>query len=186
VVFDPTQSAARRTRTRPSVVGHSYRHRGSQTGRRSTAESELAKRTADLADLAVASERLRSEQVKRAGAEEAARAGEERFRAVADSLPEPLTDIAPDQRYRFTDVAFEEWFGLTSQRAKSFSVREVMGEEIYSSIQPPLRRRCGARGPALRGTSFSRRPGDDMSILILCPAETKAAKIMASIPSLGI
>ena len=98
--------------------------------------------------LSVASERLRSEQVKRAGAEEAARAGEERFRAVADSLPEPLADIAPDQRYRFTNVAFEEWFGLTSKRAKSSSVRQVMGEEIYGTIQPYIEK-------ALRGESAS-------------------------------
>jgi len=100
-------------------------------------KNELAKRTADLA---MASERLQSEQVKRAGAEDAARAGEERFRVIADSLPEPLADIAPDQRFRFTNVAFQEWFGLTSEQAKGCSVQEVMGEEIYRIIQPYVER----------------------------------------------
>src|SRR5260370_24584056 len=76
-------------------------------------KNESAKRAADLA---VAGERLRSEQIKRAGAEEAARAGEQRFRAVADSLPDPLPEIAPDHRYRLTNMAFPQWFGLTSQR----------------------------------------------------------------------
>jgi PAS domain S-box-containing protein len=108
-------------------------------------KSELAKRTADLA---AASERLRNEQIKRAGAEEAARAGEERFQVIADSLPEPLTDIASDQRYRFTNVAFEEWFGWSSEQAKGRSVREVMGEEIYGTIQSYVEK-------ALRGQSAS-------------------------------
>jgi PAS domain S-box-containing protein len=119
-------------------------------------KTELAKRAADLA---VASERLRSEQIKRAGAEEAARAGEERFRAVADSLPEPLTDIAPDQRYRFTNVAFEEWFGLTSQQAKTFSVREVMGEEIYGTIQPHIEKALRGQSASFEGHLFFEKAG---------------------------
>ena len=119
-------------------------------------ENELAKRTADLA---IASERLRSEQIKRAGAEEAARAGEERFRAVADSLPEPLTDIAPDQRYRFSNVAFEEWFGLTSEQAKSLSVREVMGEEIYDTIQPYIEKALRGQSASFEGHLFFKKAG---------------------------
>lgn len=108
-------------------------------------KNELAKRTADLA---VASERLRSEQIKRAGAEEAVRAEEERFRAIADSLPEPLTEVTPDKRYRFTNVAFEEWFGVTSKRAERRDVRHIMGEEIYATVQPCIEK-------ALRGQSAS-------------------------------
>jgi PAS domain S-box-containing protein len=119
-------------------------------------KNELAKRNADLA---IASERLRSEQIKRAGAEEAARAGEERFRAVADSLPEPLTDIAPDQRYRFSNVAFEEWFGLTSEQAKSLSVREVMGEEIYGAIQPYIEKALRGRSASFEGHLFFKKAG---------------------------
>jgi PAS domain S-box-containing protein len=119
-------------------------------------KSELAKRTADLA---IASERLRSEQIKRAGAEEAARAGEERFRAVADSLPEPLTDIAPDQRYRFSNLAFEEWFGLTSEQAKSLSVREVMGEEIYGTIQLYIEKALRGQSASFEGHLFFKKAG---------------------------
>src|SRR5260370_20959255 len=119
-------------------------------------KNELAKRAADLA---VAGERLRSEQIKRAGAEEAARAGEQRFRAVADSLPEPLTDIAPDQRYRCSNVAFEEWFGLTSEQAKSLSVREVMGEEIYGAIQPYIEKALRGRSASFEGHLFFKKAG---------------------------
>jgi PAS domain S-box-containing protein len=117
-------------------------------------KSELAKRTADLA---VASERLRSEQIKRAAAEKAALAGEERFQVIADSLPEPLSDIAPDQRYRFTNVAFEEWFGLASEQASTRSVREVMGEEIYRTIQTHLEKALQGQSTNFEGhLSFER------------------------------
>jgi PAS domain S-box-containing protein len=119
-------------------------------------KSELAKRTADLA---VASERLRSEQIKRAGAEEAARAGEERFRTIADSLPEPLTEIAPDQRYRFANAAFHEWFGLTSKLAKSFSVRQVMGEEIYGTIRPCIEKALRGQSASFEGYLFFEKTG---------------------------
>src|ERR1019366_4950055 len=86
--------------------------------------------------------------VKRAGAEEAVHAGEERFCVVADSLPEPLADIAPDQLYRFANAAFEQWWGLTSEQVKGRSVRELMGEEIYGTIQPYIEK-------ALQGQSAS-------------------------------
>jgi PAS domain S-box-containing protein len=111
-------------------------------------KSELEKRNADLA---VASERLRNEQIKRAGAEEAARAGEERFQVIADSLPEPLTDISPDQRFRFTNVAFQEWFGLTSEQAQGGSVREAMGEEIYGTIQAYIEKALMGQSASFEG-----------------------------------
>jgi PAS domain S-box-containing protein len=79
-------------------------------------------------------------QVKRAGAEEAVHAEEERFRVVLDSLSEPLADIAPDQRYRFANAAFEQWYGLTSEQVKGRSVREVVREEIYGTIQPFIKK----------------------------------------------
>jgi PAS domain S-box-containing protein len=109
--------------------------------------------------LAVASERLRSEQVKRADAEGAARAEEERFRAVADSLPEPLTDIAPDLHCRFVNVAFEEWFGLTSQRAKRLSIRQVMGEEIYEAVQPYIEKALQGQRASFEGHLFFEKTG---------------------------
>jgi len=117
------------------------------------------RKRAEEALLELASERLRSEQAKRAGAEEAARAEEERFRAVADSLPEPLTDIAPDLHYRFANVAFEEWFGLTSKRAKSLSVRQVMGDEIYETIWPYIEKALRGQSASFEGHLFFKRTG---------------------------
>jgi PAS domain S-box-containing protein len=89
--------------------------------------------------------------VKRAGAEEAVHAGEERFCVVADSLPEPLADIAPDQRYRFANAAFEQWWGLTSEQVKGRSVREVMGEEIYETIQPYIEKALLGQSASFEG-----------------------------------
>ena len=97
------------------------------------------------------SRKKRKVQVKRAGAEEAVHAGEERFRVVADSLPEPLADIAPDQRYRFANAAFEQWWGLTSEQVKGRSVREVMGEEIYGTIQPYIKKALLGQSASFEG-----------------------------------
>jgi len=97
------------------------------------------------------SRKKRKVQVKRAGAEEAVHTAEKRFRVVADSLPEPLADIAPDQRYRFANPAFEQWWGLTSEQVKGRSVREVMGEEIYGTLQPYIEKALLGQSASFEG-----------------------------------
>ena len=71
--------------------------------------TELTKRTADLA---ASQESLRGEQIKRAGAEEFAHAGEVRFRTVADSLPELIAFVDAEQRYQFCNKSYEKNLGI--------------------------------------------------------------------------
>jgi PAS domain S-box-containing protein len=137
----------------------SERLRNEQMKRSGAEEAARAGEERFQAILALASERLRSEQIKRAGAEEAARAGEERFQVIADSLPEPLTEIGPDQRFRFTNSAFQEWFGLTSEQAQGRSVREVTGEEIYRIIQPYVEKAQLGQSASFEGHLTFKRTG---------------------------
>jgi PAS domain S-box-containing protein len=123
--------------------------------------------------------------VKRAGAEEPVHAGEKHFRVVADSLPEPLAEIASDQLYQFANAAFEQWWGLTSEQVKGRSVRELMGEEIYGTIQPYIEKALLGQSASFEGYLSYQKAGD-MSTLTLSPAEMKAVKLMASIPSFRI
>src|ERR1035437_4166949 len=110
--------------------------------------SRVRERTAELQQT---NENLRVELVQRRIAEEAYSRSEERFRVVAGSLPEPLADIAPDQRYRFANAAFERWWGLSSEQVKGRSVREVTGEEIYGTIQPYIQKALLGQSASFEG-----------------------------------
>lgn len=88
------------------------------------------------ADLASAGERLRGEQAKRAGAEEALRAGQTNFRIVADSLPELICYVDAEGRYQFNNKAYEKLYGIPVEQFKGRPTREVIGEEGYAIVQP--------------------------------------------------
>lgn len=101
------------------------------------------------ADLSLAGERLRGEQAKRAGAEEALRAGETYFRVIADSLPELICYIDAEGRYQFNNKAYEKKYGIPAEQFKGRPIREVMGEAGYATVQPYIEK-------ALRGERCSR------------------------------
>ena len=95
--------------------------------------TELTKRTADLA---ASQESLRGEQIKRAGAEEFAHAGEVRFRTVADSLPELIAFVDAEQRYQFCNKSYEKSLGIAPNDFIGHTVREVLGEAVYATFKP--------------------------------------------------
>jgi PAS domain S-box-containing protein len=50
---------------------------------------------------------------------------------MADSLPALISYIDPQQRYRFNNKAYEEWFGQSPNEILGRPVREVLGENGY-------------------------------------------------------
>src|ERR1017187_9843068 len=110
--------------------------------------SRVRKRTVELQQT---NEKLRAEIVERRSAQEAHAKSEERFRVIADSLPEPLADIAPDEHHRFANAAFEQWWGLTSEQIKGRSVRDVTGEEVYGTIQPYIQKALLGQSASFEG-----------------------------------
>jgi PAS domain S-box-containing protein len=118
--------------------------------------SSVRKRTAELQQT---NDLLSAEIAERRSAEEARSKSEERFRIIADSLPEPLADIAPDQTHQFANAAFERWWGLTSEQLKGRSLREVMGEETYATIQPCIEKALLGQSASFEGYLYSEKAG---------------------------
>ena len=110
--------------------------------------TELTKRTADLA---ASQESLRGEQIKRAGAEEFARAGEVRFRTVADSLPELIAFVDAEQRYQFCNKSYEKSLGVSPNDFIGRTVREVLGEAVYATFKPFIQKALAGQYASYEG-----------------------------------
>jgi len=73
-------------------------------------------------------------------AEQALRRSEARLRVIADSIPALVAYIDAEERYRFNNRAYEEWFGIPRDRFVGRSIREVWGEERYVQLRPNVAR----------------------------------------------
>ncbi|HSI57838.1 MAG TPA: PAS domain S-box protein [Ideonella sp.] len=72
-------------------------------------------------------------------AEQALQASEARLRTVADALPMRVAYIDADERYRFNNLAYERGFGLSRDRIQGRTVRELLGDAAYPSVEPHIR-----------------------------------------------
>lgn len=73
---------------------------------------------------------------RRGQAEDGLRQSERRLRLITNALPALIAHIDSEQRYRFTNAAYIDWFGIDPREALGRTVREVVGESIYRSILP--------------------------------------------------
>jgi PAS domain S-box-containing protein len=64
---------------------------------------------------------------------------EAHLRAITDNIPALIAYIDADERYRFVNQTFLDWYGKTREQAIGKSLREVVGESIYSEIGPKLK-----------------------------------------------
>ncbi len=74
----------------------------------------------------VEEERLRAEK----------REAESRLRTIADAVPGLLAYVDCEERYRFTNARYQEWFGTSAQALYGKSLREVLGQEAYARARP--------------------------------------------------
>ncbi|MGJ7492238.1 PAS domain-containing protein [Variovorax sp. ZT4R33] len=72
-------------------------------------------------------------------AEEALQESEARLRTVADALPMRVAYIDSDERYRFNNLAYEREFGLSRDQIQGHTVKELLGEPAYQSVQAHIR-----------------------------------------------
>jgi len=72
-------------------------------------------------------------------AESALRESEARLRTVADALPMRVAYIDATERYRFNNLAYERGFGLSREAIQGRTVRELLGEGAYASVEEHIR-----------------------------------------------
>ncbi len=61
-------------------------------------------------------------------------------RQIIDALPVLIACIDANRRYRFTNAAFREWFGVTPEEMKGRHMRDFLGEQAYAIAEPYIDR----------------------------------------------
>jgi PAS domain S-box-containing protein len=62
--------------------------------------------------------------------------GEDELRLIANSVPALISYVDAEQRYRFNNLRYEEWFGVNVAEMTGLHVRETIGEVAYEKIRP--------------------------------------------------
>lgn len=75
---------------------------------------------------------------ERVRAAELLRDGERRIRVYTDNVPALMAYVDRDERYRFTNRAYEAALGLTRERTFGLSIREALGDQRYAMLKPDI------------------------------------------------
>ena len=75
-----------------------------------------------------------------AAAESALRESEERLRLVANNVPALISYVDREQRYRFSNRTYDDWFGIAHEAMQGRTVAEVFGEEAYGRMRQSIER----------------------------------------------
>jgi diguanylate cyclase (GGDEF)-like protein/PAS domain S-box-containing protein len=73
-------------------------------------------------------------------AEAALRESEERLRLVANNVPALISYIDREQRYRFSNRTYDDWFGIPYQRMQGRTLSDIFGDEAYGRMRPDIER----------------------------------------------
>ncbi len=92
-------------------------------------------------------------------AEAALRESEERLRLIADALPALISYVDREERYRFANATYEQWFGLPRDQVIGRPVAEVLGTAAYEQVREHLHRAlAGERVHYLAHMPYQRGP----------------------------
>ncbi|MBG1240967.1 PAS domain S-box protein [Nostoc sp. NZL] len=72
--------------------------------------------------------------------EEALRQRETELRLITDTLPVLISFVDSEQRYRFNNRAYEEWFGHSTAEVYGKHLWDVLGESAYEVVRPYVER----------------------------------------------
>ncbi|MBS0336781.1 MAG: GGDEF domain-containing protein [Proteobacteria bacterium] len=73
-------------------------------------------------------------------AEAAHRESEARLRLVADGVPALISYVDREQRYRYCNRTYQEWYGIGQSRMIGRTIREVFGDANYAALRPSIER----------------------------------------------
>ncbi len=76
--------------------------------------------------------------IVKARAEQALRASEAQLRLIIDNMPGLIAYVDPAECYRFVNATYESWFRRTQAQIEHCTVRELMGEALYTERQASL------------------------------------------------
>lgn len=100
-------------------------------------EARVQERTAALSQVNAL---LHSELIERKQAEQALSESEKQLRTITNALPVLISYIDADQRFRFNNQTYEQWFGCNWTDIHGQHLSQVLGEQAYQSIQPYVKR----------------------------------------------
>src|SRR5438477_7521089 len=73
-------------------------------------------------------------------AEAALRESEERVRLIANNVPALISYVDREQRYRFSNRTYDDWFGIAHERMQGRTIAEIFGDEAYGRMRPDIER----------------------------------------------
>ncbi|MEH2276787.1 MAG: PAS domain S-box protein [Nostoc sp.] len=73
---------------------------------------------------------------ERKGVEAALHQREDQLRLITNAVPVQIFYVDGEQRYRFNNKGYEDWFGLPASEIYGKHIREILGESVYQSILP--------------------------------------------------
>jgi len=117
-------------------------------------ESRVTERTAELQTTNL---RLLESDAINQRITEALRLSEERLRLITDTVPALISYVDADEIYRYSNKGYAEWFGYTKETVLGRSVREVMGDEVYTDISAHIRQ--GLKGQRVSYEYAMHQPG---------------------------
>ncbi len=68
--------------------------------------------------------------------EAALRQQEDQLRLITNAVPVQISYVDGEQRYRFNNKVYEDWFGIPTSEIYGKHIREIVGESVYQSILP--------------------------------------------------
>lgn len=104
---------------------------------------ELADRIAAAITLAEQHAELTLERERLSVAVERAHSTSVQLNMIAEALPALMSYVGPDLRYRFTNSAYERWFGLTKAEIAGKSLLDLLGPVAFEAIRPHFVRALG-------------------------------------------
>jgi diguanylate cyclase (GGDEF)-like protein/PAS domain S-box-containing protein len=116
--------------------------------------------------LSAAAIMTRSSVRRTAAAEAARRESEERLRLVANNVPALISYVDREQRYRFSNRTYDDWFGIAQERMQGRTVAEVFGEDAYARMRPEIER-CMA-GAAVQFEFATAEGGKRRTLQVAC------------------
>ncbi len=72
-------------------------------------------------------------------AEEALRASELRLRTIVDNMPALIGYVDAEERLRFVNRAYSDWYDLSGEDLLGRTVRELVGEDGYANVRGHIR-----------------------------------------------